>query len=666
MHLWLGLQYQSPYFSKVALMSTPKGDCTATRYEHLQPQGHDQILEQLVNGGADVNAQGEQCASVFQRDAYKSWTPLHWAASHGHTKIINLLIRHGAEIERRNAHGQTALLVAAGEGQEEAVRTLLSFGANIMAVDARNRNVLHQACDRYQVSALLIQMLLDQDAVPTAADSDNMTPFHYAAYKSRTDIAGMLLRFGADVDITVRGDRSVPNQKLVKEASRGLETIEIQLGDDTPTICGLTPLHAAPFFGRADMVDFFLVHSAKPNISTLYGETPLHLALRLRLQGPILNDAWGDSFMKTIEDSATLVMEDPESEYEDVMADICDMRRRIVEILLGNVATDANARDRRLRTPLHAIPYDNRTYAWAANCLLFRGADVDARDAEGRTALHLAAAAGDVESVEVLLENRADVAQRDLEGRSVLLYATRSQNAEMISTLFQAQDSEKISLKDKDGLNALHYALDNGWSCTVELLRGLMDFKIGIEEPDTCGLSPLASYLHHSVLYHDLAVIEWVLNQGADVSYIDPNGLSLAHYAVKVHKLDLEVLKLLATHGVDLAAADLDGRTLLHHGGLSGSLNDNIIAYLLNEVGLNMDTMDFHGNTPLQYACRGVSKYQNRQLFRSSRWEETRETLLLFGADLSLVTDEPQEPESERSVSHFGKGVRTKKDWWTW
>ncbi len=41
--------------------------------------------------------------------------------------------------------------------------------------------------------------------------------------------------------------------------------------------------------------------------------------------------------------------------------------------------------------------------------LLFKGADPNARDAEGLTPLHLAAAHGDTEGVEVLISRRAEL-----------------------------------------------------------------------------------------------------------------------------------------------------------------------------------------------------------------------------------------------------------------
>ena len=49
-------------------------------------------------------------------DLYSN-TPLHSASKVGETKIIDILVKHGAELDGRNSHGETPLHVAAGAGQ---------------------------------------------------------------------------------------------------------------------------------------------------------------------------------------------------------------------------------------------------------------------------------------------------------------------------------------------------------------------------------------------------------------------------------------------------------------------------------------------------------------------------------------------------------------------
>ncbi|MEQ2272170.1 hypothetical protein XENORESO_015823 [Xenotaenia resolanae] len=57
-------------------------------------------------------------------------TCLMLAARDGYSKVINLLVSHGAEINMQDSKGYTALSTAVHYGKEEAVLKLLQLGAN--------------------------------------------------------------------------------------------------------------------------------------------------------------------------------------------------------------------------------------------------------------------------------------------------------------------------------------------------------------------------------------------------------------------------------------------------------------------------------------------------------------------------------------------------------
>ncbi len=73
-------------------------------------------VQALLDKGAKVNQLG--------------WTALHYAAAGGSAQVIRLLVKHRAELDARSPHMATALMLAAREGQEEAVTALLEAGAN--------------------------------------------------------------------------------------------------------------------------------------------------------------------------------------------------------------------------------------------------------------------------------------------------------------------------------------------------------------------------------------------------------------------------------------------------------------------------------------------------------------------------------------------------------
>ena len=59
-------------------------------------------------------------------------TPLHWAAQHGQTVGLKILLEYGAAVNKQDNDGWTALhYTAANGGHLETIRILLQYGAGI-------------------------------------------------------------------------------------------------------------------------------------------------------------------------------------------------------------------------------------------------------------------------------------------------------------------------------------------------------------------------------------------------------------------------------------------------------------------------------------------------------------------------------------------------------
>ncbi|RRQ22886.1 hypothetical protein D6C00_13750 [Thiohalobacter thiocyanaticus] len=81
---------------------------------------HLKIARKLLEKGADPNLE----------DKRAGWFPLMWASFNGFDEFVMLLIEHGADVNKRNAHNETAMLHAAFEGRDDTVRILLDHGAD--------------------------------------------------------------------------------------------------------------------------------------------------------------------------------------------------------------------------------------------------------------------------------------------------------------------------------------------------------------------------------------------------------------------------------------------------------------------------------------------------------------------------------------------------------
>jgi ankyrin repeat protein len=80
--------------------------------------------------------------SSMSRTCARGQTPFTLAAENGHLVIVQLLLAKGADLHERSSNGGSALMWAASRGQHEVVRYLLSVGSK---VDDRSKDGLSKS-----------------------------------------------------------------------------------------------------------------------------------------------------------------------------------------------------------------------------------------------------------------------------------------------------------------------------------------------------------------------------------------------------------------------------------------------------------------------------------------------------------------------------------------
>lgn len=145
---------------------------------------------------------------VFDRDV----AAIHLAAFNGNIQLMQLLVDHGADFNASGSAG-TPLFQATVANKEDAVFWLLKQGSEVNYRHPNGETALHIAA--YVGNPRIVQALIEQGATVNVATTEGSTdtlpgsppvmgeyPLHLAAAYGHLEVIRMLLKAGADSTLT--------------------------------------------------------------------------------------------------------------------------------------------------------------------------------------------------------------------------------------------------------------------------------------------------------------------------------------------------------------------------------------------------------------------------------------------------------------------------------
>lgn len=357
----------------------------------------------------------------------------------------------------------------------------------------------------------------------------------------------------ATLAVSSRTRANLAQEQLVTAAAAGnVELIKQLLFAGAPVntcsdnsgigVDGVTALHVAAARGHPDVVQVLLAAGADVHVSSAPGRTPLFMAL---------------------------------TTAADARNRTGSVRQiAVVELLLKAGAGVFRATPRSGSNPAGILAPGK---SWRLRRLLAAGCSPHIQGADGRTLLHYAAAKGNKEAVQILLDHGVAVDVTSSEGATPLFMAAAGKHAAVVQQLLGA--GAAATALSTDGGTVLHWLARVRPSAKVPAAAGL----------DPCCPPPVVPQALQEV-------VQLLLSNGVDVNATDGKDATALHVAAE-HDNTATVAVLLE-FGASVQAADSDGLTPFHNAVFS---KDVAVARLLLEAGADMNLTVFaKGRHPLQ------------------------------------------------------------------
>ncbi|XP_049777628.1 serine/threonine-protein phosphatase 6 regulatory ankyrin repeat subunit C-like [Schistocerca cancellata] len=547
-------------------------------------------LKELISKGANSNAE------------VRSDEPLLLcAAVYNEVEIIRYLLKEAhVPIEARNKRGHTALLTAASCGSLDALRYLISVGADILVRTALDETALHLSARTESVETF---KFLQESGIPVdAMDIRGRTVLHHAAQYGYPNMVECILQGGwLPVDCQDKNGQT-----------------PLMLTADFPRNEKDRVTHSHWFAGLGMNKVLMLLHDAGADLSKrdVLGRTALHRTLGNKENFEYLWEKCKD-FTHSVDKKGQTPIHRAISDFH------LHWEMQYVVRLLLEAGADAKSCDTEGKTPLCiAVEKGSRD---AVQALIKAGVETSCFGKDLLTkCLHIAVGAHDSELISRMLAEGADINGRyrglyegppsrekghtikclgcfdselevhaSISGQSPIFEALRSKK--MLKLLIDA--GADVNFKDDHGWSPLQEALSSG---SFKGLNMLLDVGADPSSVDDCGVSLLHMLASRPVDHKEFSKItERLIQSGMRVNVADHNGRTPLHYAAK--EGNWKYLKILIDAGGDVSSVDVNGATPLL---MIANRCYTQTAQTLIDAGANITASDIHGQKIIHRASQ--------------------------------------------------------------
>jgi len=227
------------------------------------------LVHCLVEAGADVN----------KKDCEGS-TALYLAAAGGDLDLCRYLLSHGGSISEATSKGNTILHAAVFSGNTDIVKLCLSAGSDVNYINKSGQHSLLAAVTsrcNFEILTLLVEAGSNVNIVQK---QDNHTALHEAVCQHYEAAVRLLIENGSSLS-AVNKEMQTPlylacQRGLTDTVSYMVQCKDCPLSSEFPSAL---PIHAAAIHGRSECVTVLAKHGCDLNQLNEKGMTPVMAAL---------------------------------------------------------------------------------------------------------------------------------------------------------------------------------------------------------------------------------------------------------------------------------------------------------------------------------------------------------------------------------------------------
>lgn len=493
-------------------------------------------------------------------------TPLMKAAYGGNSLRVEKLLSQGANVLEVYPQTQKTILMMAVQHPDIVEKILQIDSSNINAQTTEGWSALMFVTPLVPTPEKSIELLIKYGADTELKDKNGRTAISWAAGYGNIKALQALIAAQADIN-TLDNDHQTPLMWAATMGKNQAFELLLQAGADI----NIVDKNGSSVFMRVNKINLSLPKDIALNTQLIsYGMSPLDWAA-------IYNNI---SLIRALIKNGMSPNTTNQNRTTPLMRAAGLGNNQAIKILLEKGA-DIQAKDKNGNTALTWAVLEH-DFPKTIKLLLQHGAKVDEKNHDGITPLMWAAALGLKKSVKLLLEQKADPNLLDNKGRSAFAWAVRNGHTDIAYLLLDSGNKgrrkhvtyipemlyfnlpEKFEYHGKklELEKAINYMGDTPLLLAITtdnlpLVKEIIRAGANVNTADPDGVTPLM----WASIYQSLEITKLLLQAGADVNLQSPRGNSALMLAASFN--NKEIVEELLKHKADVNLKNKFGETAL-------------------------------------------------------------------------------------------------------